>query len=80
MSDSLNYLNLHLKGCSILIWTGTILFHKFIYIGCKLYCLGKRRRTEIDSFPGANKILSEIKDRPKMKRVGFISKGAPARG
>lgn len=41
--------------------------------------LGKRRRQTAD-FPGAKKILEEIKNKPARKRVGFLSKGPPARG
>lgn len=39
----------------------------------------KRRRAAAD-FPGSDFILKQIKDKPKEKRVGFLSKGPPARG
>jgi aminomethyltransferase len=42
-------------------------------------CLGKRRRQNAD-FPGAKTILDQLKNKPSKKRVGFISKGPPARG
>ena len=40
---------------------------------------GKRRKAE-GGFPGSDIILQQIKDKPKVRRVGFTSKGAPARG
>ena len=40
---------------------------------------GKRRRQAAD-FPGANTILKQLKEKPKRKRVGFLSTGPPARG
>lgn len=40
---------------------------------------GKKRRQARD-FPGAEIILKQIKDKPKRKRIGLISTGAPARG
>ncbi len=39
----------------------------------------KRRRAEAN-FPGASIILQQLKDKPKRKRVGFVSTGSPARG
>eukprot|EP00095_Tigriopus_kingsejongensis_P000803 maker-scaffold629_size122686-snap-gene-0.26 protein:Tk00803 transcript:maker-scaffold629_size122686-snap-gene-0.26-mRNA-1 annotation:"PREDICTED: aminomethyltransferase " len=42
------------------------------------WTIGKRRRAEKD-FPGASVILEQIKNKPKMKRVGLISTGPPAR-
>ena len=38
-----------------------------------------RRRTTAD-FPGAEIILSQLKLKPARRRVGFLSKGPPARG
>lgn len=44
------------------------------------WTIGKRRRQEAN-FPGADIILKQLKDKPKRKRVGFVSKGGPpARG
>lgn len=44
------------------------------------WTIGKRRRQEAN-FPGADIILKQLKDKPKKKRVGFVSKGGPpARG
>ncbi|XP_021370981.1 aminomethyltransferase, mitochondrial-like isoform X1 [Mizuhopecten yessoensis] len=43
-----------------------------------LWTIGKRRRAEAN-FPGADIILKQIKNKPKSKRVGFLSTGAPAR-
>ncbi|XP_033744875.1 aminomethyltransferase, mitochondrial-like [Pecten maximus] len=43
-----------------------------------LWTIGKRRRAEAN-FPGADIILQQIKDKPKSKRVGFLSTGPPAR-
>ncbi|XP_069142607.1 aminomethyltransferase, mitochondrial-like [Argopecten irradians] len=43
-----------------------------------LWTIGKRRRAE-GNFPGADIILQQIKDKPKSKRVGFVSSGPPAR-
>ena len=40
---------------------------------------GKRRK-ETGGFPGADLILAEIKSKPAKRRVGFLSKGPPARG
>ncbi|KFM82915.1 Aminomethyltransferase, mitochondrial, partial [Stegodyphus mimosarum] len=39
-----------------------------------LWTIGKRRRTE-GGFPGAEIILSQLKEKPKQKRVGFLSTG-----
>jgi len=47
--------------------------------GTLLWTISKRRRAEAN-FPGASIILQMIKDKPKRKRVGFVSKGAPVRG
>lgn len=47
--------------------------------GTLLWTISKRRRAEAN-FPGASVILQMIKDKPKRKRVGFVSKGAPVRG
>ncbi|CAG5128287.1 unnamed protein product [Candidula unifasciata] len=43
------------------------------------WLVGKTRRTKAD-FPGAKVILEQIKSKPKKRRVGFISSGAPVRG
>lgn len=43
------------------------------------WTIGKRRKEE-GGFPGADIILKQIKDKPKTRRVGFTSTGAPARG
>ncbi|WP_169567813.1 glycine cleavage system aminomethyltransferase GcvT [Sneathiella limimaris] len=44
-----------------------------------LWAIGKRRREE-GGFPGADIILAEIANKPKMKRVGILPEGrAPAR-
>jgi len=43
-----------------------------------LWTIGKRRR-ELPDFPGADIILSEIKNKPRRKRVGIISSGRPSR-
>lgn len=44
-----------------------------------LWAIGKRRREE-GGFPGADIVIKEIADKPKMKRVGIIPEGrAPAR-
>ncbi|XP_059088911.1 aminomethyltransferase, mitochondrial-like [Tigriopus californicus] len=42
------------------------------------WTIGKRRREE-KGFPGAEVILNQIKTKPKIKRVGLISSGPPAR-
>jgi aminomethyltransferase len=42
------------------------------------WTISKRRRQTAD-FPGASIILQQLKDKPKRKRVGFLSTGAPAR-
>ncbi len=42
------------------------------------WTISKRRRASKD-FPGAEIILSHIKEKPKRKRVGLVSKGPPAR-
>lgn len=42
------------------------------------WTIGKRRRQARD-FPGADLILQQLKEKPKKKRVGFVSSGAPAR-
>jgi aminomethyltransferase len=42
------------------------------------WTIPKRRRAEAN-FPGASIILQQLKDKPKRKRVGFLSTGAPAR-
>lgn len=47
--------------------------------GTLAWTIAKRRRQEAN-FPGADHILKQLKDKPKKKRVGFISKGPPARG
>ncbi|XP_065067214.1 aminomethyltransferase, mitochondrial-like [Rhopilema esculentum] len=44
-----------------------------------VWTIGKRRRT-LKDFPGAKIILDQIKAKPKMKRVGLLSSGPPARG
>jgi len=41
--------------------------------------LGKRRRKE-GNFPGSSVILKQLTEKPKRKRVGFISSGPSARG
>ena len=38
-----------------------------------------RRRTTAD-FPGAELILRQLKEKPERRRVGFLSRGPPARG
>ncbi|XP_062441422.1 aminomethyltransferase, mitochondrial isoform X2 [Rhea pennata] len=43
-----------------------------------VWTLGKRRRTAMD-FPGAAVIMSQIKEKPKRKRVGLTSVGPPIR-
>lgn len=43
------------------------------------WLIGKRRK-ETKGFPGADLILEEIKNKPAKRRVGFLSKGPPARG
>ncbi|KAL3851866.1 hypothetical protein ACJMK2_015567 [Sinanodonta woodiana] len=43
-----------------------------------LWLIGQRRR-EAENFPGASKILAEIENKPRRKRVGFLSTGPPAR-
>ncbi|BFZ10393.1 hypothetical protein BsWGS_13432 [Bradybaena similaris] len=43
------------------------------------WLIGKTRRTKAD-FPGAKVILEQIKLKPKQRRVGLISSGAPVRG
>jgi aminomethyltransferase len=44
-----------------------------------LFVLGKRRREE-GGFPGAERILADLKDGPRRKRVGLVLQGrAPAR-
>jgi len=43
------------------------------------WLIGKRRREAAD-FPGAKMILQQIKDKPNRRRVGFVSRGPPARG
>ncbi len=43
-----------------------------------LWTIGKRRRAE-GGFPGAKIILDQVKNKPPMKRVGFVVNGAPAR-
>ncbi|XP_050414552.1 aminomethyltransferase, mitochondrial [Patella vulgata] len=43
------------------------------------WTIAKRRRAE-RNFPGAEKILDQLKNKPSIKRVGFISSGPPARG
>jgi aminomethyltransferase len=43
------------------------------------WTVGKRRRQQKD-FPGADVILTQLKDKPTRKRVGFVSTGPPARG
>ena len=49
------------------------------YIKVNMNSTGKRRRRAAD-FPGANTILKQLKEKPKCKRVGFLSTGPPARG
>ena len=49
------------------------------YIKVNMNSTGKRRRQAAD-FPGANTILKQLKEKPKRKRVGFLSTGPPARG
>ena len=43
------------------------------------WLVAKRRRTAAD-FPGADKILQELATPSGRRRVGFISRGPPARG
>nr|XP_009679066.1 PREDICTED: aminomethyltransferase, mitochondrial [Struthio camelus australis] len=43
-----------------------------------VWTLGKRRRTAMD-FPGAALIMSQLKEKPKRKRVGLTSVGPPIR-
>ena len=43
------------------------------------WLIGKRRRATAD-FPGAEKILQQLKSPDGKRRVGFLSKGPPARG
>lgn len=43
------------------------------------WLVAKRRRTQAD-FPGAAQILQELAQPSARRRVGFLSKGAPARG
>ncbi|XP_064374667.1 aminomethyltransferase, mitochondrial isoform X2 [Dromaius novaehollandiae] len=43
-----------------------------------VWTLGKRRRTAMD-FPGAAVIMSQIKEKPKRRRVGLTSVGPPIR-
>ncbi|CAL1541797.1 unnamed protein product [Lymnaea stagnalis] len=43
------------------------------------WLVSKARRAKSD-FPGANKILEQIKSKPEKRRVGFISTGIPVRG
>jgi len=40
---------------------------------------GRRRRAAAD-FPSASVILDQIKNKPSRRKVGFLSKGPPARG
>ncbi|ELU11888.1 hypothetical protein CAPTEDRAFT_170641 [Capitella teleta] len=47
--------------------------------GTLAWTIGKRRRQEAN-FPGAKIILDQLKAKPSKKRVGFLSKGPPARG
>lgn len=46
--------------------------------GALSWLIGKDRRVE-GSFPGSSRILAELKDGPKRRRVGFEVPGAPAR-
>lgn len=43
------------------------------------WTIGKRRRADAN-FPGAKIILQQLKDKPRRKRVGFLSTGPPVRG
>ncbi|CAH9099629.1 unnamed protein product [Cuscuta epithymum] len=43
------------------------------------WAIGKRRRTEGGGFLGADVILKQIAEGPKIRRVGFVSSGPPAR-
>ena len=60
-----------------------VLFSFLFSITCgDVWCLwlqGKRRRQTAD-FPGAQLILKHLKEKPKRRRVGFLSTGPPARG
>ncbi len=58
---------------------------KYVYQSCFSYCMGwtisvigKRRRSEAN-FPGAGRILQQLKDKPTRKRIGLVSTGPPAR-
>lgn len=42
------------------------------------WTIGKRRRETAD-FPGASIILQQLKDKPPVRRVGFVSTGPPVR-
>ncbi|KAF3917112.1 Aminomethyltransferase [Dactylellina cionopaga] len=46
--------------------------------GALTWVIAKSRR-ENKNFPGAQKILAQIKEKPEKRRVGLIIKGAPAR-
>lgn len=43
------------------------------------WLISKPRRAQAD-FPGAQRILQELKEGPKRRRVGLVIEGAPARG
>jgi len=45
----------------------------------KCAVLGKRKRKE-GNFPGSSVILKQLIEKPKRKRVGFLSNGPTARG
>ncbi|KAJ8046870.1 Aminomethyltransferase, mitochondrial [Holothuria leucospilota] len=42
------------------------------------WTIAKRRRKLAD-FPGASKVLTQLKEKPERRRVGLVSSGAPAR-
>ncbi|XP_064604422.1 aminomethyltransferase, mitochondrial-like [Liolophura sinensis] len=44
------------------------------------WTIGKRRREYAANFPGAEIILDQLKNKPRRRRVGFLSSGSPARG
>jgi aminomethyltransferase len=47
--------------------------------GALSWVISKDRRSKAD-FPGAQRILQELKEGPKRRRVGLLIEGAPARG
>lgn len=47
--------------------------------GALSWVISKGRRSKAD-FPGAQRILQELKEGPKRRRVGLLIEGAPARG